>query len=174
MEHFDFINPLADLKTDLNDPEWKDFYSVADRSSEAKRRFERNWVAKNIELIDKYQLDSLWWDNGANRRNYDPLKLEVFAYFYNQAAEWGKEVTMVTKGDTLYAIAMAWPGEQLVVTSLATGQALAGKIEKVELLGHSGNLPYTQDAEGLKVKFPAEKPCDYAYALKITGLRPKP
>jgi hypothetical protein len=25
----------------------------------------------------------------------------------------------------------------------------------------------------LKVKFPAEKPCDYAYVLKITGLKLK-
>ena len=36
-----------------------------------------------------------------------------------------------------------------------------------------GALQFTQDADGLKVKFPAEKPCDYAYALKITGLKLK-
>jgi alpha-L-fucosidase len=246
----------------------------------------------------------LWWDNGVNSREYDPLKLKVFAYFYNRALEWGKDVTMVTKGqaslgghvqdyerqqrapttiqekpfethdspfqrwgyltdaqywnvdtviyrlvenvcrngnlllnlaprpdgtipdeqkqlllatgkwldvngeaiygtrpwiklgeaegpltlergqrysgkdirfttkgDTLYAIFMAWPGEQAVITSLATGVAPAGKIEKIELLGHKGALEFKQDAEGLKVKMPAEKPCDYAFALKITGLK---
>jgi hypothetical protein len=48
-----------------------------------------------------------------------------------------------------------------------------GKVEKVEMLGHAGNLQFTQDAEGLKVKFPAEKSCDYAYVLKITGLKLK-
>jgi len=39
------------------------------------------------------------------------------------------------------------------------------------LLGHAGNLDFTQDAQGLKVKFPTDKPCDYAYVLKITGLK---
>ena len=37
----------------------------------------------------------------------------------------------------------------------------------------TGNLDFTQDAAGLKVKFPAEKPCDFAYALKISGLKLK-
>jgi hypothetical protein len=46
-----------------------------------------------------------------------------------------------------------------------------GKIRKVELLGNGEPLQFTQDADGLKVKFPAEKPCDYVYALKITGLK---
>jgi alpha-L-fucosidase len=48
--------------------------------------------------------------------------------------------------------------------------ASSGKIETVELLGHKGALLFTQDADGLKVQMPADKPCDYAYALKITGL----
>src|ERR1019366_4545409 len=98
MEHFTFINPLADLKTDLYDTNWAEFYSVADRGPDAQQRFLHDWVARNFELIDKYQLDLLWWDNGVNSREYDPLKLEVFAHFYNRAAEWKKDVTMVTKG----------------------------------------------------------------------------
>jgi alpha-L-fucosidase len=99
MEHFDFINPLPGLKTDLYDPDWRDFYSVADRSPEARQKFNRNWLAKNLELIDKYQLDTLWWDNGANGRNLDPLKLQVFAHLYNRSQQWGKEVQMITKGN---------------------------------------------------------------------------
>ena len=303
-EHFTFINPAAGLKTDLYDPEWAEFYSVADRGTNALQKFLEDWIARNVELIDKYQLDLLWWDNGVNSRAYDPLKLKVFAYFYNRAQEWGKDVTMITKGqaslgghiqdyerqgraptnitekpfethdspfqrwgyladaqywnvdtivfrlvenvcrngnlllnlgpkadgtipdeqkalllgtgkwldvngeaiygtrpwtklgegaltlersqrysgkdirfttrgDTLYAIFMAWPGEQAVVTSLATGATPTGKIEKVELLGHKGALEFSQDAIGLKVKMPSEKPCDYAFALKITGLKLK-
>jgi alpha-L-fucosidase len=54
------------------------------------------------------------------------------------------------------------------VTSL--GKA-AGKVQKVEMLGHKRPLEFKQDAGGLKVAFPAEKPCDFAYALKITGLK---
>jgi alpha-L-fucosidase len=39
------------------------------------------------------------------------------------------------------------------------------------VLGHQGSLPFTQDAQGLKVTMPADQPCAYAFALKITGLK---
>ena len=81
-----------------------------------------------------------------------------------------QDIRFTTHGDTLYAAVMAWPGEQAVVTSLGTGAAVQGKITRVELLGHAGNRPFSQDPDGLKVQFPSEKPCDFAYVLKITGL----
>jgi alpha-L-fucosidase len=39
-------------------------------------RFLADWVDRNLELIDKYQPDLLWFDNGANLRVLDPLKLQ--------------------------------------------------------------------------------------------------
>jgi alpha-L-fucosidase len=68
---------------------------------------------------------------------------------------------------------MAWPGEKAVVTSLGSSQNLKGKIGKVELLGHKGALNFTRDAQGLTVAMPAEKPCEHAFALKVTGLKLK-
>jgi alpha-L-fucosidase len=104
IENFQFINPpkeLADkLKAehaDLYDPKWADFYNVADRSDAACERFLTNWFARNVELIDKYQPDMLWFDNGVDQRYLDPLKLRVAAYYYNRASEWGKEVSISTK-----------------------------------------------------------------------------
>jgi alpha-L-fucosidase len=84
-----------------------------------------------------------------------------------------QDIRFTTHGDTLYATVMKWPDSDVTVTSLATGAGVAGKVEKVELLGHSGDLEFSQDEKGLKVKFPLEKPCDYAYVLKITGLKLK-
>jgi alpha-L-fucosidase len=83
------------------------------------------------------------------------------------------------KGDNLYAIAQSWPGDTAVIKSLAKGKALdgpvpKGKIKRVMMLGSPGKLKFTQDADGLKVKLPADKPCDYAYVLKITGLKMNP
>jgi alpha-L-fucosidase len=80
------------------------------------------------------------------------------------------------KDDALYAIAQSWPGETAVVTSLANGKALdgqvpEGKIKSVALLGHKGNLKFTQDSDGLKIQLPAARPCDYAFAFKIVGLK---
>ena len=83
------------------------------------------------------------------------------------------------KGESLYAIAQSWPGETAVITTLAKGKLLegqvpVGKIKSVTLLGSRGKLKFTWDAEGLKVTLPATKPCDYAFALKITGLKMNP
>jgi hypothetical protein len=78
------------------------------------------------------------------------------------------------KGDTLYAIALAWPGDRAVIRSLAPGSAQEGKVRRVRLLGHPGDLEFTQDAEGLKVKLPAQPPGQHAFALEIRGLTLNP
>jgi alpha-L-fucosidase len=82
------------------------------------------------------------------------------------------DIRFTTHGNTLYATVMSWPGDAPVtITSLAKGAPVQGFVKKVELLGHAGPLKFTQDGEGLKVTFPTEKPCDFVYALKITGLK---
>jgi alpha-L-fucosidase len=81
-----------------------------------------------------------------------------------------QDIRFTRRGDTLYAFVMAWPGEQAIIVSLGSGRA-PGKVQRVELLGSRGPLPFTQDAEGLKVKFPARKPGDHAFGLKISGLK---
>jgi alpha-L-fucosidase len=90
---------------------------------------------------------------------------------------WNKSeegnIHFTTKGDVLYAILLRWPGEQAVVSSLAKIVPSVGTITSVTLLGHEGNLDFTQDNEGLKIKMPAEQPCKYAFTLKITGLKLK-
>src|ERR1035438_1899226 len=71
IENFQFINPPAEMAekmkaehADLYDPKWVDFYNVADRSDAGCEKFLVNWFARNVELIDKYQPDMLWFDNG--------------------------------------------------------------------------------------------------------------
>ena len=317
IENFQFINPPADLaevlktnQADLYDPKWNDFYNVADRSDAACEKFLVNWYARNVELIDKYQPDLLWFDNGVDQRYLDPLKLHVAAYYYNRAKSWGKEVSLSTKkaayapsgkntetigsiidfekigarspsgirtgvwqvdepigstwgytsdmrvagagsiiskladtvskngtlllnlspkadgtfppeqqetlleigrwldvngdaiydthnwrkfgegggrgqpganirftvkGRALYAIILGnWPGEEVVVTSLAQGQPLEGKISAITMLGSKGKLKFSRDAAGLKVKLPPTAPGKYGYVLKITGLKMNP
>jgi alpha-L-fucosidase len=294
--HFNFIPPLPG--SDQYDPEWAAFYSVADRSDAAYAKFLETWVTKNMELVDKYQPDMLWFDMNGGDRSWDPLKVRVAAYYYNRAATWGKPVAIsakgesflagvvmdyerqgrapkrltdfvwqpddpiadkfgyveapdatgklaglplkspgslvhhlvvnvsrngnlllnispkadgtipeaqqqvlraigrwlgvngeaiygtrpwkmseegsvhfTTKGQTLYAISLTWPTNELMIPALGRDKGLEGKVDAVELLGHAGTLQFTQGAEGLKVSFPAEKPCDYCYALKISGLK---
>ena len=85
------------------------------------------------------------------------------------------DIRFTTKPGALYAIALGWPAPTkvegledgaLVVRSVPIS---AGRITDVALLGHSGKLDWKQTEEGLVVRVPAQKPCDFAYALKITA-----
>jgi alpha-L-fucosidase len=92
-------------------------------------------------------------------------------HFKEDFAYTARDIRFTTKGRTLYAFALGWPEDgQLVIRSLAevTGSR-SNWISRVELLGHKGKLAFTQNRNGLGVRLPAQKPCDHAVALKITG-----
>lgn len=115
MENWDFMYPLAGLKTDLFDPKYADFYGppqphakrgpqpagemVIDPLAPQSEAFLEEWLARNEEIVDKYQPDIVYFDNGVNPRRLDPWKLRFAAYYYNSAAKWGKAVTINTKAD---------------------------------------------------------------------------
>jgi alpha-L-fucosidase len=87
----------------------------------------------------------------------------------------GKDFRFTTKGGAIYAIAMEWPGDAAVIKSLAKGSPLVeGDIAGVELLGCKDKLEWTRGDDGLTIKLPQTKPCDHAYAFKITGLKTVP
>lgn len=105
IEHYDFIethNIPADVKTDLDDPAYVDFYWT-DHSDERLTQHMVNWLTRNIELIDQYEPDLMWFDNGINHRMFDSLKLKVAAYYYNRAAARRKKVTLTGKGTSFIA-----------------------------------------------------------------------
>jgi alpha-L-fucosidase len=82
-----------------------------------------------------------------------------------------EDVRFTTHGARLYAIALGWPEDgRLVVKSLAEGSPDAGVIRSVRLLGSPGELRWSRDREGLAVRLPPAPPCDYAYAIEVTGL----
>jgi alpha-L-fucosidase len=80
-----------------------------------------------------------------------------------------RDIRFTTNGETLYAILLGWPESgEAVVQSLGTNLRLYQKpVHSVELLGHVGTLRFSRTARGLRVKLPGEKPCRYAWVLKI-------
>jgi hypothetical protein len=65
---------------------------------------------------------------------------------------------------------MAWPQKEAVIPALGThARTRPGKIANVELLGFGGKLQWRQEASGLHVEMPPQKPSEYAIALKISG-----
>jgi alpha-L-fucosidase len=78
-----------------------------------------------------------------------------------------EDIRFTTKGETLYAILLAWPESgKVTVKSLPDS---AGKVTAVSMLGSAGNLKWQQTGAGLEVTLPGEKPCRFAYVLKISG-----
>ena len=66
----------------------------------------------------------------------------------------------------LYAICLDWPEPTFTIESLKT--LYPGEIRSVELLGNDGELAWRMTAEGLEIERPERRPCDSAYAFKIT------
>lgn len=75
------------------------------------------------------------------------------------------------KGGNVYAIAMGWP-KDATLRIRALGKNGQGKLALVEaakltLIGSSSPLSWSQEDEALIVHLPEEKPCQYAYVIKI-------
>src|SRR6185312_14393103 len=71
----------------------------------------------------------------------------------------------------IYAIALGWPTEPIVVKSLGSAASTnPGRIAHVELIGTDEKLRWKQNADGLHVELPKSyRPkVDYAAALKVT------
>jgi alpha-L-fucosidase len=82
-----------------------------------------------------------------------------------------EDIRFTTKGDALYAFALAWPADgRLTIKTLARGSALYPReIGKIEPLGREGGaLTFTRDATGVVVALPEKKGDDFVATLKIT------
>ena len=84
------------LASDRMDPAFKGIYWKPFERSEdpVDEEFLRDWLDRTKEVIDRYQPDVLWFDFGWHRPEFLPYRLDLVAYYYNQAEAWGKEVVM--------------------------------------------------------------------------------
>ena len=81
------------------------------------------------------------------------------------------DIRFTTRGASLYALALGWPGDgKITIRSLAKPVgASINKITDIKLLGYPGKLTWTQTPEALVVHLP-EKPVSLlTTGLKITG-----
>lgn len=75
-------------------------------------------------------------------------------------------IRFTRKGDSvLYAIALDWPGDLLVIESLKELQA--SKIKAVKMLGVDEKLEWSLDREGFRINTPNRGTCENAYTFKI-------
>src|SRR5207253_1037064 len=82
-----------------------------------------------------------------------------------------EDIRFTTKGDLLYAFALAWPADgRLSIKSLARGSAHYPKeIGRVELLAEKPRaVEFTRDANALAVTLPGARPSEFVATLKLT------
>lgn len=100
-----------------------------------------------------------------------PTEVKAGAFHDEETKPYtAEDFRFTAKGTTVYAIGMACPADgKASIHSL--GWAHEGNsipIASVELLGSTGKVTWTQDANALEVTLPAGAECKYAYALKLT------
>ncbi|MBC7783842.1 MAG: alpha-L-fucosidase [Burkholderiales bacterium] len=103
IENYTFLKQFTitdRANSDIDRPDRQPYYMPsAKQSPDPLTDFLVNWYERNVELINKYQPDLMWYDNGMNDRLLDPLKTKLSAYYYNQSQALGKEVIISGKGD---------------------------------------------------------------------------
>jgi alpha-L-fucosidase len=103
--------PTLDKTVDCSNPEYEGLYGPPAEASPfnyAKTRnfapppagFQENWEAKVKEVIDKYHPDLIYFDSRLNIID-EPRRLDLLAYYYNQAEQAGREVVLTYKDKDL-------------------------------------------------------------------------
>jgi alpha-L-fucosidase len=78
-----------------------------------------------------------------------------------------EDIRFTKKGSTIYAFVMGKP-EIAVVNALGLWSPQnPGKIQRVQILGHEGDLQWVQDDESLRVKVPPTVASEIGLALKV-------
>jgi alpha-L-fucosidase len=99
-----------------------------------------------------------------------PTKMEVEGAFSEAMGEpyyTADDIRFTVKDNALYAICLGWPGGGKEITIRSLKILYEWEISSVSMLGIDKELQWSLTQDGLKIKTPNEKPCEYAYTFKI-------
>ena len=70
----------------------------------------------------------------------------------------------------VYAFALGWPQQVVMLSSFGTTSATrSGKVAHVEMLGSPEKLHWRQNADGLRIELPQQRPAsDFAVVFKLS------
>ncbi len=107
-----------------------------------------------------------------------PTKLETSGGFNekNDLRYTGEDIRFTVKDSILYASALNWPGEKLLIKSLAPQLNWPGlypsEIASITMLGDGRELKWEMMKEGLSIETPSVRPCEHAFVFKIVRRHP--
>lgn len=100
IEHWWFMNGGRKMDSDVNDPEYADFYGPAREENETMSpEFMNDWLLRSTELVDKYQPQLFWFDWWIEQPALDPYRKSFAAYYYNKGQQWKKGVVLNYKNN---------------------------------------------------------------------------
>ena len=80
------------------------------------------------------------------------------------------DVRFTRSGNRLFAFVLGWPQSgEVLIKALKTAEPIStrNRIKRISLLGSDDRVDWQRRDDGLQVRFPKNKPCEYAYGLKI-------
>jgi len=106
-EHWWYMGEGKKIKSDVNDPEYADFYGpatvfnpfVPKERVRMSPEFMNDWLLRCCELVDKYRPQVFWFDWYIEMPEMEPYRKTFAAYYYNRAKSWKKEVVINYKDD---------------------------------------------------------------------------
>lgn len=112
IEHWFFMSHGKEFDSDIHEPLKRgDFYWPAmpepdnhyDSYSEPapSKEFLEDWLLRTCELIDNYRPKVLYFDWWIHHSAAAPYLRKIAAYYYNRAEQWGDEVTICYKHDSM-------------------------------------------------------------------------
>ena len=104
-EHWWFMNGGRAFPSDVQDPAYADFYGPAvvhthgkdgqlDTEPYPSPEYLEDWLARTVELVDKYQPQLVWFDWWIGHPAFEPYLQRFAAHYYNRGLEWDKGVAI--------------------------------------------------------------------------------
>jgi alpha-L-fucosidase len=101
IEHWWFFNGGKTFDSDVLDPKYDDYYGPAHSESETMSpEYMTNWLMRDMELVNNYQPQLVWFDWWIEQPALDPYKKSFAAFYYNKAQDWNKEVVINYKNNS--------------------------------------------------------------------------
>ena len=108
IEHWWFLGGGRNFNSDVSDSAFADFYGPATNTDGTKDNEDRkpmppefmnDWLMRDIELVNKYRPDLVWFDWWIGQKEMEPYRKSFAAFYYNNARQWNKEVVLNYKHD---------------------------------------------------------------------------
>jgi alpha-L-fucosidase len=118
IEHWWFMNGGREFPSDVQNPEFADFYGPANPGKFDKgvnpmnETFMDDWLARCAELVDNYRPQLFWFDWWIEQPCLASHLRRFASYYYNSGYAWGQGVAINYKNESFPEKAAVWDVER--------------------------------------------------------------